>query len=67
MGKMRINPVADMMEKFLRLNSLEDDAVACLGCSFGWESRYEDKMDASLKQGEDKRISKMRTDLEAYP
>ena len=70
-GEMRTNPVVDIMEEFLendlmRLDSLKNDARACLKQLMVCEKRYKDEMDATFKAQVDGDVSKMEADFNAY-
>ena len=67
MGEMRTNPVADIEEELLennlmRLDTLMNDVRACLKQFIGWNRRYKEEEDATLKLQVDVEVSKM----EAY-
>ena len=62
MGKMIINPVDDIVDMFMRLSNVEDEAMVC---KFSF-NRMKDETDATLKQKVNGKISKMEDDLKAY-
>ena len=59
---MKINPVADMIEEFQRLSSVEHEVIACNTDHWTWENEYKDEMDATLKQ----KLFKMWAYLRVY-
>ena len=66
MGRMVINPADDVVDMFFRHGNVEDGALVCITCHIQWESDYENKMDATLKQKVVGKISMMRAGIEAY-
>jgi hypothetical protein len=48
MGKMIINPVDDIVDMFMRLRNVKDDALDCTGHHAIWVYKYEDEMHESL-------------------
>ena len=66
MGRMVINPADDVVDMFFRQGNVEDGALVCITRHIQWESDYENKMDATLKQKVVGKISKIRAGIEAY-
>ena len=67
-GEMRTNPVADIEGEFLennlmRLDTLMNDVRACLKQFIGWNRRYKEEKDATLKQQVDEEVSQMEADF----
>ena len=65
MGEMRTNPAADIVEEFLdddfmRLVTLKNDVRAYLKQLIGWNMRYTEEENATLKQQVDEEVSKSK-------
>ena len=66
MGRMITNPVDDIVDLFMTLCNVEDDALTCKSHHRSFERMYKDEIDATLKKKMDGEISKMMADLNTY-